>query len=343
MSSEQQRPSEQEHIDASAAAWFAQRDAGLNPSEQKQFAAWLAADSRHRAAWARLDRTWQTLLRLRDFRPAAQQHPDSDLLVHAPSARSRKLPAWLGVAAAVVVCCSVLLWRNAPRAPASTPGQTYATTQGGYQRVNLPDGSSVELNAGTEVDVQFAADERRIELRRGEAYFTVAKDETRPFRVRVDGMTVQAVGTAFAVRRMDQELEVLVTAGTVKLQTSHSPAASEAGSPSLGAGWRAVVAKDGQSPARLEQTSTELMRKLLSWQSSRLFFVEMPLEEVVQQFNQRNAVQLHITDAELGRLHIGGSFEAQNVEAFVRLLTSSGEIVAIEEAGRRIELRRAGP
>ncbi|MBC7365948.1 MAG: DUF4880 domain-containing protein, partial [Undibacterium sp.] len=81
------RPSEDESIAATAAAWLAQRDDTLTPNEAAVFARWRAADPRHEAAVARLENAWTTLQPLRDFRPAARRHPDRDLLA-APARRA---------------------------------------------------------------------------------------------------------------------------------------------------------------------------------------------------------------------------------------------------------------
>ena len=334
------RPSDEERIDACAAAWLAQRDAGLSPSEADEYAVWLASDARHKAAMSRLEQTWTALHALRNYRPETNQHPDPDLL--APKARSkvRRLPRWVGIAAALVLGFAASLWVGTQREEAPPAGQTYATTEGGYQRITLPDGSSVELNGNSEILVSFQTAERRVELVRGQGYFTVAKDPARPFRVAAAGITVQAVGTAFAVQRKERELEVVVTAGAVQLRRGGQAQDPVVPAAPLGAGWRAVLPVEGSSPPRLEQASTETLRQLLAWQSSRLFFAEMPLGEVVQQFNQRNTVQLEIADPSLASMPIGGSFEAQNVEAFVRLLTSSGEVSAVTHGDGRLELRR---
>ena len=48
-------------IEDVAAQWLARRQGGLSPIEDAQFAAWLAADARHRDTWAELEAAWATL------------------------------------------------------------------------------------------------------------------------------------------------------------------------------------------------------------------------------------------------------------------------------------------
>jgi transmembrane sensor len=68
---------------------------------------------------------------------------------------------------------------------------------GGDRTINLEDGSVLAVSAGSRYAVEYTAEERRVELDRGEVLFHVARDVARPFRVHVRGATVQAVGTQF--------------------------------------------------------------------------------------------------------------------------------------------------
>ena len=93
---------------------------------------------------------------------------------------------------------------------------------------------------------------------------------------------------------------------------------------------------------RIERVTTDALRESLAWQGPRLVFADTPLADAIEQFNRRNPVQLELADSELGTLPIGGSFRAENVDAFVRLLTTGGELVAERPSPNRVLLRRAG-
>lgn len=76
----------------------------------------------------------------------------------------------------------------------------------------LSDGSLVYLNAETSVKypVVFGGSERMVELD-GEAYFEVAKDASRPFIVRMNGVDVKVTGTSFNARAYRNEGKVVTT------------------------------------------------------------------------------------------------------------------------------------
>ena len=70
-------------------------------------------------------------------------------------------------------------------------------------------------------------------------------------------------------------------------------------------------------------------------------FTNLPLRDAVTLFNRRNTQQLILADAALGERKIGGTFAADQVEAFVRLLAQDGDIAVERRAATEIVLRRA--
>jgi transmembrane sensor len=184
-----------------------------------------------------------------------------------------------------------------------------------------------------------------VQLVTGQAHFTVAKIPSQPFFVETPDVSVRAVGTAFDVRLGNAQVEILVTEGLVQLERVFAPAnrtATKKPEPALlSAGWRAVVPHAVAEPIVKEMLPSDRLRETLSWQGPRLVFVETPLSEVVAQFNRRNPVQISLGDESLATLPVGGSFRAENVESFVRLLTSNGDIIIERPAPNRIILRSA--
>jgi transmembrane sensor len=83
--------------------------------------------------------------------------------------------------------------------------------------VTLPDGSVLQLNTDSVVETAYSPTERRVRLKKGEAFFSVAKNPQRPFWVDVGAVSVRAVGTAFNVRFRPEAVEVLVKEGKVSV------------------------------------------------------------------------------------------------------------------------------
>lgn len=328
-------------IDALAAAWLVQRDEGFDPTQAADFARWREADPRHARAIERLEATNQLLGKLPQAwaQPTLRARMEAEPVGRA-TARVVRFPLrrWLALGAAAALAITATLWWTG-RNDDQTFDQHFATTANGYQQLTLADGSVLELNADSDVQVHFTPGERRVALERGEAHFSVAKNPQRPFIVSAGKLSVRAVGTAFNVRLGVEAVEVLVTEGKVRLSQTAEGSAS---SPSIDfadlvAGQRARVA-EGKAPA-VDTLPPEAVQESLAWQAPRLSFTETPLADVVQQFNRHNRIQLVIEDPALAARPVGGAFRADNVEAFVRQLENSGEITTERASPDRIVLR----
>ena len=337
-------------IEEVAATWLTQRAEGLSLAQKREFARWCRADARHAAAVARLEAACALLEKMPQVRPELQPVVAFPVPPRAPLpavATPRPVARWLMLVGAAAVVAVVALggWRwGRPAVLASA----YATAAGGYQRVLLSDGSILELNANTEVRVSMLAQTRHVALVAGEAHFTVAHDAARPFIVAAHRVAVRAVGTAFNVRLAPTSVEVLVTEGRVVLaaptmrvsdeREQRSDAGFAAGSTMVSASQRALVSDSSVVPV-VEKIAPEIMREALSWQERKLVFAETPLREVVAQFNRRNRIQLVLGDVSLAERPVGGTFAADNVEGFVRLLESSGAIAVERRDESSVVLR----
>lgn len=95
------------------------------------------------------------------------------------------------------------------------------TGKGETRQIVLPDGSTLELNAGTEVRYSktLAGRERLVSLIRGEAYFQVVTDAVRPFVVTSGGVRTKVLGTSFDIRAYREEgyIRVAVLSGKVAI------------------------------------------------------------------------------------------------------------------------------
>jgi transmembrane sensor len=317
----------QAKLDAEAADWLARRDRGLTPREQDAYLQWLREDERRPAAIARAEATLRRVLQLSAWRHEHSPEPNPDLL-----ARPRRTHPWrwaiAAAAAAVIVGISIGVWSRPPatRNAAVVAKKNYLRTN---QQIALPDGSRAELRDGSQFDVLYTAGERRVRLTGGEAQFSVMKDTARPFVVEAGGVAVRAVGTVFDVRLGDAAVEVLVTEGKVRVgraatgpgEIFQTPAAGKE-PPIVAAGERAVVAlAEVSAPPTVAVISSEEMRRELAWQAPWLHFDETPLAEAVAEFNRLNHHQLVLGDAELAQEPIGGTFNPNNVDGFVRLLS----------------------
>jgi transmembrane sensor len=332
----------QHEIEQRAAEWLVRHDRRAGePDEQARFEEWLAADSRHRAAYLQLAKTWRESDALKAWRPRdGSVDPSLFRSLAATSSGNTRWPllrGWsLAFAAMLVIAITVRL-SMVPHAV------TYSTDVGGYQRVHLDDGSVLQLNTDTQVTVTLAEHRRQLHLIRGEAFFEVAHDPARPFDVIAGTATVHAIGTAFAVHlRSSQDVEVVVTEGRVMVDSALSNHRADAKTPAatpaaVAAGESAVARDSGISVQSIPQP--EVTRRL-AWQEGELDFKGESLIRVISEFNRYNRKRLEIVDPRLATLEVGGSFRATDLDAFIRALQSSFPVRVQESDGViRIEAR----
>lgn len=327
-------------IDAMAAEWLAWRDTGLNARQAAEFARWRAMDPRHDEAIRHIEAAQTLLARLPETPDAAAMYAEIDALCAAHRRRvwrTTGVRATIGLAAAAAVALAFWLPLRIG------PSQVYSTTAESRKSIDLPDGSTVALQENSEVRVDFRPHERRLGLEFGEAHFSVAKDQTRPFVVSVGPVTVQAVGTAFTIRRSASDVNVIVTEGQVRItrtdpDTAHPTAVAPL---NLIAGERIripTVAANGSGDGAVQSFVVDENQ---TWEAPHIVFANTTFAEAIEQFNRYSRTQMEIADPELRTKTLGGNFNANNADAFIKLLLASGEVSVERVSETRVVLYAA--
>jgi transmembrane sensor len=317
-----------DQIEQEAADWLARRDAeSWANADQVAFDEWLAVSPIHQVEFLRMEYAWEESLRLKALGAGVQSNKAprpgrwvlsglfgggfagrSNRMPEAPAMRRLRLP--MALAAGVLIAAAAAAWISA-----SYYGGRYSTAVGQLSHIAMADGSQVTLNTDSVVRVSVNTRERRVELQRGEAFFKVAKDPSRPFIVTVGEQRVIAVGTQFSVRREGTDAQVVVTEGTVRIETDEPTPLAPAVSASAGS-----VAHASQAGTAVQSRPLPQAEELLSWRTGILVLHDMTLAEAAAEFNRYNARKIVIRDPLVGAMHISGSFRATSAEAFVRLL-----------------------
>jgi len=315
-----------------AAEWLVRLEADTSPATLAQYHEWLSEDTRHRAAYVRVENGWRRTDCLKALRPL-DGAVDADVLTTFPgleprspakAAAFRPSVARVTLAATVAIAAMVLVtWFHVPE-----PEHGIRRTElGGFERTVLPDGTAVLLNTNTEIRVRFTRRVREVVLARGEALFTVAHAEGRPFEVAAGDTSVRAIGTSFVVRRVDpKSVEVLVARGRV------SVAPGSAALPLvLIAGDDTTVGARGQATmSRLDRNAID---HRLAWTRGQIWLNETTLADAIAEFNRYNSRKFVLADPALATLHVGGSFTTTDPEAFVAALERVFGIHALSTQG----------
>jgi len=318
-------------IEAEASEWLIRLERDPSPATKAEFEEWIAADARHRAAFVRLEKTWAHADVLRKLRPLDGDVDENVLDKFGQPAsisvtpRKDRTPLLAVAASLLFLTVTAVTWLAVVR----SEWQVYKTDLGGFQRITLQDGSTALLNTNSEIKVKLTAARREVVLARGEALFTVAHDIRRPFDVSAADTVVRAVGTAFSVRLSDQrQVDVIVTEGRVAIDppddSLDSKLPQSIALPTLSTLTAGETVTVKARHLNVKKIATDDMTRKLAWTQGRLWFDRVTLADAVLEFNRYNRRQLVIDDPEIATLHIGGTFDATDLESFVAALQSFG-------------------
>ncbi|SDE11315.1 FecR family protein [Pedobacter soli] len=183
--------------------------------------------------------------------------------------------------------------QSATNALAATKFNTLIVPKAGTYKVTLPDGSKVMLNAMSELEfpVSFADNERLVSLK-GEAYFEVAKDAARPFKVKLNGSEVEVLGTHFNVSAYNQTAKTTLLEGSVKVRNGESSSILVPGKQALSDQQNIVVAKGD-------------LDKAVAWCKGDFYFSNDALEPVLTEISRWYDLKL-IYKTKIPEIHITG-------------------------------------
>ncbi|MDM9625330.1 FecR family protein [Rhizobium sp. S152] len=309
----QAKPTSEKKLREQAVDWLIRlQDNPGDEAVEAAFQAWISADSSRSLVYERAKRLMGDASHLLssdiDFTRNAAKHA-------LPRARTV-----IGAILVLGLCSSAFYLADGPmRLRADVMSKV-----GEPQTVTFADGSTVELNANSAIAVDLTSNERRIRLLRGEAYFHVAADRSRPFVVEAGNGTTTALGTAFDVNLMADETRVVVTEHAVVV----SPLDDEA---KLQVSERQQLSYDGYG--RLGAVEDIDPDMAIAWRQGRLAFDNRPLSAVVEEIARYIPGKIVIAQATLAEKRVSGSLD----------LTAPNETLDGFANAFRIRITRVGP
>ena len=338
-------------IDAEAVEWLIRFDADepLSKDELDQFSEWAHSSRRHARRIRQLAEEWDKLNVLTELAvPLAQPRRSRRWSYRFNMSRVRRGAL---VAAVIVGLAAGAFYWFAPEPITDTNG-FYATAIGDQTSATLVDGSVVLLNTNTQIRVAYGQNFRNVHLLQGEAHFSVAENDEKPFRVFAGMGRIEAVGTAFAVYLRGDLVDVTVTEGRVNLASTHGPldtesdlAARNTPVSTLGdlvAGQAATITRMDEEASSggvlndLRVIEARERSKLLSWREGVLIFSGEPLEEVVEQISRYTPVSIEFSDPEVRSIRIGGRFPVGETDIMLDALENDFGLRVIRASNSQI-------
>jgi transmembrane sensor len=308
-----------------AALWHERMRDAPDARVRRGFAAWIAADATHRAAYDQVSAAHDRVKSL-------AQEPVLLALRQEALARATLVPTHRRFRKRTMAAGIVLVAAAAPLAawginhwlltPAPSPfEESFRTAIGQQADVTLPDGSTVRLDTNSHLHVSFTNKQRQVVLD-GQGWFDV-KDTDRPFVIRAAARTLTAGPGSFDIRTDPGQVRAYAARGTLSLASGSSSIA-------LGDGKLLTVRGDEASIRRLEQPAS-----FTGWRNGMLLFQDVPLAAAVGELNRYRRQPIGVADARAGALRVSGSFRTAETPAFTDALKQGFPVRVIqkEDAG----------
>ncbi|AZE58397.1 Fe2+-dicitrate sensor, membrane component [Pseudomonas synxantha] len=284
-----------------AASWYVQFQSQTpTAADRKAWQQWLSGDPSHQAAWDQIEQLQRSLGALpQDFTRRAL----------STTQQRRQVLKWMLVLGGT----GYLGWNVQQCTPLANPSADYRTSVGERRRIELADGTRIDLNTNTAIDVVFDGHKRLIRLREGEVLIHTGKfGGQTPFYVETLQGRVQALGTRFTVRQLPGSTRV----GVLEDWVSVSPVDQPSHARLLGAGESADFDRQNVGP------NTSYRGSEAAWVDGQLIVLDARLAEVMDELARYRPGVLKY-DSASARLRISGTFRLDSTDAVLANLQAT--------------------
>jgi len=190
--------------------------------------------------------------------------------------------------------------------------KTYETEYGQTLRQQLPDGTSVTLNANSQLRVPSRWKEgtsRRVKLT-GEAFFEVKHTESDDkFLVETEKGLLTVLGTKFNVQEREGQLEVVLTEGKVSLEVVNNPTLY------LEPGQMAFVGDDN-----VVKMKTVDLVPFTAWKQHKMVFKDMPISRIVNRLKHDFGLNVIVKNEAISKRQITASIANDDPQVLLKAL-----------------------
>jgi transmembrane sensor len=313
-------------------AWT-QRHSGIwLEADEAELQRWLAADSEHRDAYEKVRTAWALAGALKPTAGSPQNQPEGATLPESVPPRASRVKT-AALAAGIVllsVAIGVPLWHSGYRWWNGTQIR-FATPRGQPRTFALDDGTTVTLDADSQLTANIGARRRSVSLNHGEALFTVEHDTSRPFEVVTTAGRVQDIGTRFDVEVLENSTHVSVLEGRVAVLTTRAQTLLVAGQ------------AGGYDHAGELLPTKPFKGDVTRWSEGQRHFDHELLGDVLERVARYHAVKFVFTDSHLRDLRVSGTFRIGDLTLFMRTLAAALPIQPRYLNAEQIEIASATP
>lgn len=250
--------------------------------------------------------------------------------------KRKVLPSsWMKIAASIILMLSLLggyyIWQN-------QQNQIIKTAFGETKKVKLSDGSIVVLNANS--SIEYSSDWQELPLREvwleGEAYFKVVRLASekqteskllKKFIVHTQGLDIEVLGTEFNVLQREENAQVVLTEGKVKVSAKDKKTEEiylEPGELVEYSSVNPILSKKVVDP-----------EKYTLWQEHQLVFNGESLAQVAKRLKEIFGYEVEFANAQMADYKFKGTVPSNDLDVLLDVLKNAYGF-EIEKKGRRL-------
>lgn len=311
--------------------WFLELKARPNCRETEvAFRTWLGRSELHVRSWETALKTWQLL---GEVPPVHEQFWRGATPLVLSAATTRQPKRWAartlvaGTAVMALAAClvlfvalpSLLVWWQAD----------HVTETAQSRSITLEDGTTIQMGGGSAIATEINTAARHVRLLKGEAYFDVARDPSRPFVVDAGGVEVSVLGTSFDVQLASTETTVELAHGTVAVSYSGE---NHKQNFELAPGEMATVAHATGAVTRSAIATEEIG----AWRSGKMFVNNVTVAAAAERLQRYHSAWISIPQSELAARRVTGVYDLTDPDHALQALVQpfGGNVREVTSYGR---------
>jgi ferric-dicitrate binding protein FerR (iron transport regulator) len=298
----------------------------LNEHEDITLQSWLKANPEHSVIFDEYKSTWNLMDKVKDVaninlekewsKQKNFSHIESqNFVTEEKMAKSRFQWSFSKIAAVfvVLILSAATIYYILPQ---FTQEKIASNTE--IRQLVLPDGSEVTLNINSKIKypTTFDKKERKVFIE-GEAYFDVTRDAEAPFKILTGEALIEVLGTSFNVSAYstNEEVEVVVTEGTVALSSSVNPDNRII----LERGAKGIYNPSNKYLVR--KTNSDI--NFMAWKTGKIIFDNDSLSKVMNTIGKIYNKRIILENKDLGACTLTVTFEKQTLESVLNVIEST--------------------
>lgn len=296
-------------LQSTAAQWLARRNNGEpNAGDQRAFLQWLNASPANREAYEQAEVLWEQMRDLDDI----AAHQLAEARAYLQRSQSRPTRRRFAALAAMLLLSIGAVWYA--DLFSHLHDESFRTVLGERKKINLADGSQLELNSDSEAKVHYSRRGREVSLTRGQAVFTVVHDGNRPFDVLAGSGRIRDIGTQFDVRHVEGGITVAVLDGEVDISGSKDSKGQR-----LQRGQRLDYRASGEvgTPQIID------INTVSAWREGKVVFQGQALKEVLAELGRYHHGDITVTSPQILSTRVTGVFPTDNLPQALRTMAAA--------------------